>query len=191
FSRGPPVSGAGLQPQPFGAACHVCIGGEGLARGSLARPDLTAERFVPDPFGGEPGGRLYRTGDLARLLPDGNLHFLGRADQQIKIRGFRIEPGEIEAALTGHPAVREAAVVAREDEALGRRLVAYVAGDESLPAADDLRTFLARSLPEHMLPSLFIHLASLPRTLNGKVDRQALPAPGTAGADLQAPPPPL
>src|SRR5262249_51820666 len=132
-------------------------------------PDLTAERFVPDPFGTSPGGRLYRTGDLVRYLPEGDIEFLGRLDHQVKIRGFRIELGEIEEALRTMPGVREAAVVARED-----RLVAYVVGEAASAA---LRQSLRECLPEHMVPSAFVALERLPLTSTGKVDRKSLPAP--------------
>ncbi len=148
---------------------ELFLGGLGLARGYLGRPDLTAERFVPDPFGGEPGARLYRTGDLVRRDADGKLSFLGRADQQVKVRGFRIELGEIDAALLRHPAVREAVTVARQAS-----LAAYVVLDEPV-GAGELRSFLGRTLPEPMLPAAFHRMEALPRTLNGKVDRKALP----------------
>jgi amino acid adenylation domain-containing protein len=165
---------------PAGAPAELLIGGEGLARGYHGRADLTALRFVPDPFAGqaaEPGARLYRTGDLARWLPDGRLDFLGRVDQQVKIRGWRIELGEIEGALLRHPAVREAALLVREDQLGNRRLVAYLAADprvEGEPAR--LRAFLRRALPEAMLPGAFVFLAALPLTASGKVDRRALAA---------------
>jgi amino acid adenylation domain-containing protein len=172
-----------LQPQPIGVPGEIHVGGAGLAQGYLGRADLTAERFVPDPFAARPGERLYRSGDLARRLPDGDLEYLGRGDQQVKIRGFRIEPAEIEAALAALPGVREAVVVAREDGAGGeRRLVAYlvgVVGEET--AAAGLRAALAARLPDYMLPSAFVFLAALPLTENGKVDRRALPAPDAAG----------
>ena len=174
---------ADLQPQPIGVPGEIHVGGAGLAHGYLGRPDLTAERFVPDPFAVRPGERLYRSGDLARRLPDGDLEYLGRGDQQVKIRGFRIEPGEIEAALAALPGVREAVVVAREDGAGGeRRLVAYVGGVGGDPtAAGGVRAGLAARLPGFMLPSAFVFLAALPLTENGKVDRRALPAPDAAG----------
>jgi amino acid adenylation domain-containing protein len=166
-------------PAPIGVAGELAIGGAGLARGYLGRPELTAERFVPDPFRGqrgEPGSRLYRSGDLGRFLPGGGLEYLGRIDNQVKIRGFRIEIEEVQAALAGHPQVREAVVLTKADpQGGGRRLVAYVvprAG--AAPAASDLRAFLSSRLPEHMVPAAFALLAALPLTGNGKVDRRAL-----------------
>jgi amino acid adenylation domain-containing protein len=171
-----------LRPTPVGVPGELFAGGAGLARGYLGRPELTAERFVPDPFGGEPGARLYRTGDRVRRRADGVLEFLGRMDQQVKVRGFRVEPGEVEAALLRHPALREAAVVVREDAAPGmpgeRRLAAYVVpADGAAPDAAELRAFLAASLPEHMLPAAYVAIEGLPLTPNGKLDRRALPAP--------------
>src|SRR6185295_5648936 len=165
--------------QPPGIPGELCVGGLGLARGYLGRPDLTAERFVPDPFavGGEEGSRLYRTGDLARWLPEGNLEFLGRIDQQVKLRGFRIELGEIEAVLSGHPALREVAVVLTEAdrERQDRHLVAWVVGaSESVPSAEALREYLHARLPGYMVPSSFGVLAQLPLTPSGKVDRKGL-----------------
>jgi len=180
-----------LRPQPLGVAGELLVGGAGPARGYLDRPDLTAAAFVPDPFGEGPGGRLYRTGDLVRLQPDGGLEFLGRIDHQVKVRGFRIELGEVEAVLGSHPAVRECAVVVREDAPGVRRLVAYVSGD--LPEAGELRAFLAARLPEYMVPAVFVPLESLPLSPSGKVDRRALSAlaaPERArdpGAELVAP----
>ena len=168
---------AQLQPVPAGAPGRLCAGGRGVARGYLRRPDLTAERFVPDPFGylwGAPGGRLYDTGDLARQRPDGVLEFLGRTDAQVKIRGHRIEPGEVEAVLREHPEVADAVVLARPDASGSRRLVAWVAS-EALPST--LRAYLEQRLPEPLIPSAFVALDALPLTPNGKVDRRALPDP--------------
>ncbi|HKH48828.1 MAG TPA: amino acid adenylation domain-containing protein, partial [Thermoanaerobaculia bacterium] len=181
---------------PVGIAGELFLGGAGLARGYLNRPDLTAERFVPDPFSPEPGSRLYRTGDLARRLPDGRLDYLGRIDQQVKVRGFRIEPGEIEAALTGFPGVREAAVLAREDLPGGAGLVAYVILNPTDPSdpsdRSDLKSVLAAwlraRLPEHMIPGAFVTLQALPLTPNGKLDRRALPAPDPTPGTVYAPP---
>jgi acyl carrier protein len=172
------VLDASWQPVPAGVEGEIAIAGAGLARGYLGRPDLTAERFIPDPAPNEPGGRIYRTGDRGRFLAGGRLEFLGRVDHQIKIRGFRIEPGEIEAALLRLPYLREAVVMAREDQPGDRRLVAYVvpAGDEALSPSDIRRELLA-GLPEHMVPSAVVILPALPLTPNGKLDRKALPRP--------------
>jgi acyl carrier protein len=151
---------------------------------------LTAEKFIPDPFYHPPSTvhRLYSTGDLARYLPDGNVEFLGRADQQVKLRGFRIELGEIETVLAGHPAVREAVAVAREDGAAGKQLVAYlVPHPGSVPAADELRGFLREKLPDYMIPAAFVTLEAFPLTANGKIDRRALPAPERSGGREKAP----
>ncbi|HSS48512.1 MAG TPA: amino acid adenylation domain-containing protein, partial [Thermoanaerobaculia bacterium] len=176
------------QPVAPGSHGELYLGGDGLALGYLGRPDLTAERFVPNAFprsAAEAGTRLYRTGDLVRSLPDGTIDFLGRADNQVKLRGFRIELGEIESLLSSYPAVSEAVAVVREAAPGDRRLVAYVAGD-ALPAPAELRAFVAERLPEYMVPSVIVSLASLPLTPNGKVDRRALPDPAydpATGAD--------
>jgi amino acid adenylation domain-containing protein len=169
-----------LQLVPVGAPGELYLGGAGLARGYLDRPDLTATMFVPDPFTAVPGGRLYKTGDRARYLDDGMIEFLGRVDHQVKIRGYRIELSEIEAALMRHPAIEDTAVLLRE-EAPGKRLVAYcVAADGSVDGAD-LRGFLRDGLPDYMVPSAFVMLAAMPLTPNGKVDRDALPPPDLSG----------
>jgi aryl carrier-like protein len=175
------------RPVPEGVPGEIYIGGAGVARGYLGRPDLTAERFVPDPFAeNDPGARLYKSGDLARLMPSGDLEFLGRNDHQVKVRGVRLELGEIEATLLGAPGVREAAVMAREDRPGERRLIAYYTTDrDPAPNVDELRRHLAASLPEALLPALFLRLPALPLTANGKLDRSALPAPGNARPDLE------
>lgn len=167
-----------LQPVPIGIPAELHIGGDCLADGYLNRAELTAEKFIPDPFTGNPGDRLYKTGDLARYLPDGNIEFLGRIDHQVKIRGFRIELGEIEAILAQHPAVGSTVVVARRDESGDRYLAAYVVprGDRA-PEANELRTFLLERLPDYMVPSWIVMMSMLPLSPNGKVDRQALPEP--------------
>jgi amino acid adenylation domain-containing protein len=177
-SIGRPVAGSrayvldrSLHPAPLGIPGELCLGGGGVARGYLGGPELTAERFVPDPFAHELGARLYRTGDLARRAADGSLDYLGRLDHQVKIRGFRIEPGEIEAALLEIPGVREAAVVPRDGV-----LVAYVAGGQG-----SFQDHLRARLPAPFIPSFFVLLDALPRTPNGKLDRKALPAPEVTG----------
>ncbi|HVS00275.1 MAG TPA: non-ribosomal peptide synthetase, partial [Thermoanaerobaculia bacterium] len=164
------------EPVPLGVVGEIHLGGDGLARGYHGRPDLTAERFVPDPWG--EGSRLFRTGDLARHLADGRLEYLGRRDAQVKVRGFRIEPGEVEAALALYPGVDEAVVTARPGPAGDLRLVAYVASAAGAAGgAGELRAYLEELLPAYMVPSSFVTLAALPRTPNGKLDRRALPSP--------------
>ncbi len=177
---------ARLQPVPSGSPGELVIGGAGVARGYLGRPELTAERFVPDPFATAPGSRLYRTGDLARFQADGTLEFHGRIDQQVKVRGFRIERGEVEAALAAHPAVREAVVEAREDAAGDRRLVAWIVGAEDGFDPAGLRDHLAARLPGPLVPPVLALLPALPLTPNGKVDRRALAARPLPDAEPEA-----
>jgi amino acid adenylation domain-containing protein len=166
-----------MRPLPIGARGELYVGGTGVARGYLGRPELTADRFVPDPFSAEPGARLYRTGDVVRWRRTGELEFVGRADDQVKVRGFRIELGEIEGVLLRHPAARDAVVSAREDEPGRTRLVGYVVPSDQAPSVAELRAHLKAELPEHMVPAAFVVLESLPKTGSGKVDRRALPAP--------------
>ncbi len=167
-----------LRQVPIGTPGELCIGGDGLARGYLHQPALTAEKFIPHPLSAEPGARLYRTGDLARYLPDGQLAFLGRIDQQIKIRGYRIEPGEIVAALNRHPAIQTSYVLAREDASGEKRLVAYlVLKPGTQVTCSDLQNTVKAYLPDYMVPASFVTLEELPLTPNGKIDRAALPAP--------------
>ena len=166
-----------MQPVPIGVPGELHIGGDGLARGYLNRPELTAEKFVANPFVSEPGARLYRTGDRACYLPDGNIEFLGRVDNQVKIRGYRIELGEIEAALKQHSAVKDSVVIVRErDSSEERKLVGYIVpNQDSVASASDLRSLLRQKLPDYMIPSAFVFLNALPLTPNGKVDRSQLP----------------
>lgn len=177
-----------MQPVPVGVVGDLYIGGEGVARGYLNRPDLTAERFIQDPFSGENEARLYRTGDLARYLPDGDIEFLGRGDNQVKVRGFRIELGEVEVALREYPDVLASVVIAMKDPSSENQLVGYLVSKQNKSRAEDgngkgrvfleqLRGFLRRKLPEYMIPAIFVVLDALPLTPNGKVDRRALPAP--------------
>jgi amino acid adenylation domain-containing protein len=169
---------ANLQPVADGAYGELHIGGIGLARGYLNRPELTAEKFIPHPFRKEPGARLYKTGDWVFCRSDGNLEYAERIDQQVKIRGFRIELGEIETALYIHPQVRETVVIAREDEPGNKRLVAYVVTTEAkAPSTSEWRQHLQQTLPDYMIPAVFVQLAALPLTPNCKIDRRALPAP--------------
>ncbi len=175
------------QPTPIGIAGELYIGGDGLARGYFNRPELTAEKFVPNPYSERPGARLYRTGDLVRYLPDGAIEFLGRLDHQVKLRGFRIELGEIETTLQQHPAIQEAVILAREDEPGNKRLVAYlVSVGDAAPTIEELHSFLRQKLPWYMAPSAYVWLESLPVTPNGKIDRRALPAPDKTRPQLEA-----
>ena len=175
-----------LIPCPIGIPGELHIGGAGLARGYLNNPELTAEKFIPDPFSADSTARLYKSGDLASWNPDGTLAFHGRIDQQIKLRGFRIEPGEIEASLLAHPAVAQAVVLLRNDDPNNPRLIAYLVADASQPpsasaSSEQLRAFLADRLPDYMVPAAFLQLETLPLTPNGKLDRKALPAPSFSG----------
>jgi thioesterase domain-containing protein len=178
-----------MQLESPGVPGELYLAGEGLARGYLGRPDLTAERFVPHPFSTEPGARMYRTGDKARWRADGTLEYLGRLDFQVKVRGFRIELGEVETSLRAHPSVKDAVVVAREDVPGDKRLVAYVVASGT-PDTAALRTHLQQRLPEYMVPSAFMVLPALPLNANGKVDRKALPAPQRAEVPTSAVLPP-
>ncbi|HEY0736592.1 MAG TPA: amino acid adenylation domain-containing protein, partial [Herpetosiphonaceae bacterium] len=191
------VLDANGQRVPIGVVGELYLGGAGVARGYRGRPDLTAERFVPDGWSGQAGARLYRTGDLARYRADGTLEYVGRIDHQIKLRGFRIELGEIEAVLHAHPAVQTAVVVVREEQPGEPRLIAYVVSqmnpphDPSLAVspcdASELRTWLQTRLPAYMIPAVFVFLDALPLTPNGKIDRRALPTPDTLSLDNTAP----
>ena len=195
-SIGRPIAGAqayvldeNQQPVPAGTLGELYIGGRGVALGYLNRPELTAERFLQDPFSEVPGSRMYRTGDLVRLRPSGDLEFVGRADGQVKIRGFRVELGEVEAVLASHPQVEQAAVVAREDVPGDKRLIGYiVAAATGQPGSAALQAFVASQLPDYMVPSTIMLVPVLPVTPNGKVDRAALPAPPIARAAEPAAP---
>jgi amino acid adenylation domain-containing protein len=168
-----------LQPVPIGVSGELYIGGACLARGYLNRPDLTAEKFIANPFSNDPSSRLYRTGDVAKYLPSGEIEYIGRIDNQVKIRGFRIELGEIEVSLAQHPDIRELAVIVREDIPSDKRIVAYIVLHKTaqIPTVSSLRDFLSQKLPQYMIPSAFVTLESLPLTPNGKVDRRTLPSP--------------
>ncbi|HEU0077788.1 MAG TPA: condensation domain-containing protein, partial [Longimicrobiaceae bacterium] len=175
-----------LEPTPLGVPGEAYLATPGLARGYGGRPELTAERFVPDPFSGEPGARMYRVGDRVRRRRDGVLEFLGRVDQQVKVQGVRVEPGEVETALRAHPSVSAAAVVAREERPGEARLVAYVvAGDDAEPTAAELRAYLADRLPSYMVPASWVSLDALPLLPNGKLDRRALPDPDTSAIEAE------
>jgi hypothetical protein len=164
-----------LQPTPTGVPGELHIGGDGVAKGYFRNAPLTADRFIPDPFSKQPADRLYKTGDLVRYRPDGHLEFLGRLDNQVKVRGFRIELGEIESVLARNPDIRECVVAAQQDELGGSRLVAYCVPQEARKSSsEELRNWVAASLPEYMIPSVFVVMPALPHTPNGKVDRKAL-----------------
>jgi amino acid adenylation domain-containing protein len=184
---GPPIANTEFyvldpkgQPVPLGVPGELHIGGDGVARGYWNRPQLTAEKFIPDPFRGDSSSRLYKTGDLVRYRPDGTLEFLGRLDSQVKVRGFRIETAEVEAVLLQYPGMRECLVVAHEATLGDKRLVAYLVATQPAPAPGQLRDFLLTQLPSYMVPSVFVPLETLPRTPNGKIDRRALPSPENA-----------
>jgi acyl carrier protein len=171
-----------LQPVPVGVAGELHIGGNGLARGYLGRPELTAERFIANPFSQEPESRLYKTGDWARYLPDGTVECLGRIDQQVKIRGFRIELGEIETALRQHAAVADAVVTSHEDDAGEKRLVGYLRTTNGAPTIGEMREFVRSKLPAYMVPAHFVMMKEFPLTPNGKIDTRRLPAPRETAA---------
>ncbi len=172
------VLDSNFQPVPVDVPGEICVGGEGLARGYLDQPTLTAEKFVPDPFSSESGARLFRTGDIGRYLPDGNIEYRGRRDHQVKVRGFRIELGEIETQLATHPQVDQAVAVASDNERGEKQIVAYIVGDVS---SDELREHLSRKLPSYMIPAALVFLDAFPLTASGKINRLALPRPGPAG----------
>ncbi|MWV42002.1 amino acid adenylation domain-containing protein, partial [Paenibacillus sp. HJL G12] len=176
-----------MQPVPVGVTGDLYIGGIQLARGYHVRPELTQERFLPDPFSDEAGSRIYKTGDLARYLPDGSLEYAGRSDDQIKLRGFRIELGEIEAALLKHPKVLESAVIARDEERGGKRLIGYwVSQEPGITSAAELRNFLKGRLPEYMVPVAWMELERMPLTPSGKTDRKKLPMPQDVRSEVEA-----
>lgn len=175
-----------LKQVPAGTPGEICVGGAGVARGYLNRPELTAKRFLPDPFSQQPGATLYRSGDLAQINPHGEMEYLGRMDHQVKIRGFRVELGEIESALNRHPAVRESVVIASDSPAGDKRLVAYIVPIKAAPTVTELREFLGKQLPDYMLPAVCIFLEALPLTTNGKVDRRALPNPDGSRPQLRS-----
>jgi amino acid adenylation domain-containing protein/thioester reductase-like protein len=176
-----------LRKMPDGQAGELHIGGDGLARGYLKRAEMNALRFVPDPFSPKPDARLYKTGDLARIMPDGNIQFIGRVDNQVKIRGHRIELGDIEAAICQHPEIQEAAVITREDNVGEKQLVAYLVAATSQNLYAKLRAYLKEKLPEYMVPAVFVMMDKFPLTPNGKVDRRALPAPNQDRPELEVP----
>ncbi|MBE9216801.1 amino acid adenylation domain-containing protein [Plectonema cf. radiosum LEGE 06105] len=176
-----------LQPVPIGVSGEIYISGNNLARGYVNHPELTGEKFIPNPFGDKFGSRLYKTGDLGRYLPDGNIEFVGRADHQVKVRGFRIELSEIESVLRQHPNIQENIVLTQEEQSGNKRLLAYfVTIHQSELSTNDLRDFLQQKLPDYMIPSIYIQLKALPLTPNGKIDRQALPAPENVKPELAA-----
>ncbi len=176
-----------MQPVPLGVVGELYLGGDGVSRGYLNRPGLTAEKYIPDPFSPQPGARLYKTGDLARYGRDGQLEFLGRRDHQVKVRGYRIELGEIEAVLAQHPAIAEVVVMAQPEEQGGKQLVAYlVANPGQTFAPEEIRPYLQSRLPDYMIPAIFMPLPALPQTPNGKIDRRALPLPTADRAQITA-----
>ncbi|MFM7600210.1 MAG: non-ribosomal peptide synthetase, partial [Pseudanabaena sp.] len=175
-----------LQPTPIGAIGEIYIGGDGLASGYFNRPELTTERFVPNPFSNQSGAKLYKTGDLARYFADGNIEFLGRIDNQVKIRGFRIELGEVEAVLSQYPTIQKSVVILREDKPADKRIVAYfvpIPGQEV--AVTELRNFFKQKLPDYMVPNAFVSMESLPLSPNGKIARKELPAPDGTNLNQQ------
>jgi acyl carrier protein len=172
-----------MKPIAPGSAGELYLGGIGVARGYHNRPELTAQKFVANPSGAAMGNRLYRTGDLVRQLPNGEIEFLGRLDDQIKIRGYRIEPGEIVAALNSHPGVRNSVVTVQADDAGEKRLIAYlVLADDSRPTASSLRLHLQKYIPDYMIPTEFVEVSSFPLSSSGKIDRAALPSPNQSNA---------